>query len=224
MPLCQNQPSSVQRNVSQSQTPIQGCYFYSQNDILPSSGWCMGALEPCSQPSTISWNHLMLYHLTYSQLHSAITSMPKLKTSTRHWLLQMTQTQTHDVWTMCRCAVKEGAQHVPCGRSVFRMRVEEVWWSNYSLLVWKSRIQLQRRGIDAEATEFGNQSGGDDSVECWSQWRAGVTIVEVGEGGVKRHRDSIFCTPDSSGVTIRTSSLPHFNPNQCHTHIGGREC
>ena len=62
----------------------------------------MGTLEPFSQPSTISWNHLMLYHLTYLQVHSMITSwpssMPKLKTFTRHWRLQIT---IHPLCTLC---------------------------------------------------------------------------------------------------------------------------
>ena len=59
---------------------------------------------------------------------------------------------------------------------------------------------MEERGIDAEVTEFGDHFGVDDGGECWTKVyeqhsQVGVTIVEVGEGGMKHWRDGIFCTP-----------------------------
>ena len=55
----------------------------------------------------------------------------------------------------------------PRGMPMLRVRAEEVWLSNLDcgLLVWKSRIYLQREVLMLRS-KFGVQFVGDDGVEC----------------------------------------------------------
>ena len=98
---------------------------------------------------------------------------------------------------------RRGLSTQPCGTPVFRMRVEEVWFSDLSdwgLLVRKSSIQLQREVLITRSLSLVISLEGMMVLKVYEQHsHVGVVIVQVGKGGVYCRADGILPPYSCSG-------------------------